>query len=425
MSLESGDPRWSSLREDGSELPREEHPAAIALRTGRPVRDVTLGVHRPDGSVVWLLVSAEPLGESDNRDEGPTVGGVVTTFTDVTASRAAAAALRRSEEQFRHAMALAPIGMALVELDGHFREVNLSLARLVGYEEDELIGLTFQQITHPEDLEADLDNIAHLLDGSLDHYAMEKRYVTKTGEIVWVHLAVSMATDDHDHPAYFIAQIQDITDSRATQERLAHRDGELRAGRVSVVGLRSGKRNRDTLPSVRENGQRHDVTEPQVHGRGVRRLLPVDDGRAVVAPDRQRQRVATDLLHDPRHPLACQLDRVDAGQRRQSQLEGGGPEVVAGIAGVLRHQFQPLEAHQVAMRLGCTHAGGGCQVAQHQRSVGLAQHVQQTESDLDRLNAGTLLHCQSVPLELRLGKFISQCVMCWDSSASAGGRQIR
>ena len=219
MSPESGDFRWNSLQEDGSQLPREEHPAAVAMRTGRPVRDVTMGVPRTDGSVVWLMVSAEPMVGADGRD----AAGVVTTFTDVTATRAAAAALRRSEEQFRHAMALAPIGMALVELDGRFREVNQSLARLVGYGETELMGLTFQQITHPEDLEADLDNIAALLDGSLDHYDMEKRYLTKAGEIVWVHLAVSMATDDRDRPAYFIAQIQDITDSRAAKEQLTHR----------------------------------------------------------------------------------------------------------------------------------------------------------------------------------------------------------
>jgi len=223
MSLEPGDLRWHSLREDGSELPREEHPAAIAMRTGRPVRDVTLGVNRPDGSVAWLLVSAELLVDREDRDEESSVEGVVTTFTDVTSARAAAAALRRSEEQFRHAMALAPIGMALVDLDGSFREVNHALARLLGYEEDELVGVTFQQITHPEDLEADLENVARLLDGTLDHYTMEKRYLTKSGEIVWVLLAVSLARDDQDLPAYFITQMSDVTDSRAANQRLAHR----------------------------------------------------------------------------------------------------------------------------------------------------------------------------------------------------------
>jgi len=178
-----------------------------------------MGVPRTDGSVVWLMVSAEPMVGADGRD----AAGVVTTFTDVTATRAAAAALRRSEEQFRHAMALAPIGMALVDLDGSFREVNHALARLLGYEEDELVGVTFQQITHPEDLEADLENVARLLDGTLDHYTMEKRYLTKSGEIVWVLLAVSLARDDQDLPAYFITQMSDVTDSRAANQRLAHR----------------------------------------------------------------------------------------------------------------------------------------------------------------------------------------------------------
>jgi diguanylate cyclase (GGDEF)-like protein/PAS domain S-box-containing protein len=218
-------PRWPALRDDGSELPGEEHPAAVALRTGEAVRDVTMGVTRPDGSQVWLSVSAEPVVDTDDPErgvDGSGIKGVVTTFADVTEARSASAALRRSEEQFRHAMALAPIGMALVELDGTFREVNRSMARLVGYDEDELVGRTFQSITHPDDVGADVGNVSRLIDGSLDHYTMEKRYLTKVGKVVWVLLAVSMARDGQDRPAYLIAQIQDITDTRAAQQRLAH-----------------------------------------------------------------------------------------------------------------------------------------------------------------------------------------------------------
>jgi diguanylate cyclase (GGDEF)-like protein/PAS domain S-box-containing protein len=117
----------------------------------------------------------------------------------------------------------APIGMALVELDGRFREVNRALCRIVGYAEDELVGSTFQQITHPDDLEDDLDRVQQLLDGTIDHYAMEKRYVTSTGEVVWVLLAVSLARDERDEPAYFVSQVQDITDARSARVRLAHK----------------------------------------------------------------------------------------------------------------------------------------------------------------------------------------------------------
>jgi diguanylate cyclase (GGDEF)-like protein/PAS domain S-box-containing protein len=147
----------------------------------------------------------------------------VTTFVDVTDRLASQAALRRSEEQFRLAMAHAPVGMALVSLDGHFLEVNEALARMTGYGVDELVGRTFQQITHPDDIDSDLEQLGLLVSGSITHYTIEKRYLRADGEQVWILLAVSMVRDEDGSPAYFISQIQDVTAARATQERLVHR----------------------------------------------------------------------------------------------------------------------------------------------------------------------------------------------------------
>jgi diguanylate cyclase (GGDEF)-like protein/PAS domain S-box-containing protein len=216
----STDPRWQAVREDGSDYPPEERPAALARTTARRVRDEIMGVRHTDGSLVWLSVNAEPLFDVELGD-GPV--GSVTTFSDVTEARTAARALARSEEQFRSAMAHAPVGMALVGLDGKFIEVNRALCRLVGYEEDDLLGRTFQQVTHPDDLESDLEQLARLRAGEVDHYTMEKRYVTSAGHVVWVRLAVSMARGDDDQPAHYIAQMQDVTAARATREKLAHR----------------------------------------------------------------------------------------------------------------------------------------------------------------------------------------------------------
>jgi PAS domain-containing protein len=129
------------VREDGTPFQPEERPAGIALATGAAVRDVTMGVYRPDGTVAWLEVAAEPMLET-RPDGTQAVCGVVTTFNDVTRARAASRALARSEEQFRAAMAHAPVGIALVGLDGAFVEVNRALCRLVGYDEAALIGST-------------------------------------------------------------------------------------------------------------------------------------------------------------------------------------------------------------------------------------------------------------------------------------------
>ena len=159
------DPRWRAVREDGSDFPAAERPAPVALSRGISVRDVTLGVHRADGTLVWLEVAAEPLFETQ-PDGSSAVVGVVTTFSDITAQRAASRALTRSEEQFRSAMAHAPVGMALVGLDGAFTKVNHALCRLLGYGEAELVGRTFQELTHAEDLGSDLELLEELRAGT-------------------------------------------------------------------------------------------------------------------------------------------------------------------------------------------------------------------------------------------------------------------
>jgi len=288
------DQLWRCVREDGSHFPGEQHPSMEALRTRRPVRDVLMGVHRPDGSVVWIKVNAQPLFDEHSGEE-LVVTGVVTTFVDVTATRAATAALRRSEQQFRAAMEHAPNGMALVELDGRFRDVNPALCALVGYSEQELLGQTFQRITHPDDLDADLANVERLLRGADDSYTMEKRYITKSGSVVWVLLAVSCVRHDDGRPAYFIAQMQDITASHAVKEELAHR-----ALHDPLTGLPNRDMLMDHLAHALARGARADgmatvmfldlddfktVNDTYGHEAGDRLLVTVAERlRAVVRP---------------------------------------------------------------------------------------------------------------------------------------------
>ncbi|MGQ0843191.1 MAG: PAS domain S-box protein [Sporichthyaceae bacterium] len=160
---------------------------------------------------------------------------------DVTHVRAAERALRESEEHSRLSFVHAPIGKALVELDGRWRRVNPALTRLLGYTESELLGLTFQDITHPDDLDADLEKVEHLLAGKIDSYQMEKRYFTATGTTVWVLLAGSLVRNEDGSPSYFIAQIQDITELKRQHEALgnliamlAH---DLRSPLMAVAGF--------------------------------------------------------------------------------------------------------------------------------------------------------------------------------------------
>ena len=126
--------------------------------------------------------------------------------------------LRDSEARFHSAFDHAPVGMALVALDGRFVQVNRRLCQIVGYDEDELLKLDFQSITHPGDLGADLERANELLSGKIDFYHLEKRYIHKSGATVWGLLAGSVVRDEQGHPLYFVAQIEDITERKRTEE---------------------------------------------------------------------------------------------------------------------------------------------------------------------------------------------------------------
>ncbi|WBM72050.1 diguanylate cyclase [Buttiauxella sp. WJP83] len=125
--------------------------------------------------------------------------------------------ITESEARFRNAMEYSAIGMALVSIDGQWLQVNKSLSKFLGYTAEQLRSLTFQQITHPEDLHGDLQQLNMLISGSINSYSMEKRYYTSKGDVVWALLAVSIVRDIDASPLYLIAQIEDINDLKHTE----------------------------------------------------------------------------------------------------------------------------------------------------------------------------------------------------------------
>ncbi len=127
------------------------------------------------------------------------------------------AAIRANQQEFSSAFEYASIGMALVGLDGNFNRVNNSLCKLLGYSAKELKGLTFHDITHPDDLNKDLDFLNKLMAGFIDSYSMEKRYFHKDGSIIWINLSVSMVANADGKPKYFVSQIENITDWKNAQ----------------------------------------------------------------------------------------------------------------------------------------------------------------------------------------------------------------
>jgi len=139
------------------------------------------------------------------------------------------ATLRESEERFRATFEQTAVGIAHVSSEGRFLRINQAFCDLVGYTHDEMLAQTFQEITHPDDLDTDLDNAARLWDGETDIYSREKRYLHKNGEIVWINVMVSLVRGDFGEPRWAVAVAQDITGRKTMEKALTKSEERYRA----------------------------------------------------------------------------------------------------------------------------------------------------------------------------------------------------
>jgi PAS domain S-box-containing protein len=216
---------------------RGMHPVAVETR-----------VRHKDGS--WRHLE----GIASNLLNDPTVEGLVFNHRDVTDRvraeqevrrlneeleervekrtaqlEAALAELMESEERFRVTFEQAAVGVAHVGPDGRWLRVNDKLCEITGYPREELSEMTFQDITHLDDLQKDLDYLNQLLAGQIRTYATEKRYWRKDGSVVWINLTVSAVGDTPDHLKYFITVVEDITERKKAVGALRQSEERYRA----------------------------------------------------------------------------------------------------------------------------------------------------------------------------------------------------
>jgi PAS domain S-box-containing protein len=201
-------------------------------------------------------------------------------------------ALSENQERFRGAFDNAPIGMAMVSPEGRWLQVNRSLCEIVGYTAEELLATTFQAITHPDDLEADLDHVRQMLDGEIRFYQMEKRYFHRQGHIVCVLLSVSLVRDAEGQPLYFISQIQDITERKeaeAALEQQARREALI--NRISSAVHRSLDSTEVFRTAVGELGPHlgADRCIMFMQDKGAGAVVPVAEYRAPGVPSASRK----------------------------------------------------------------------------------------------------------------------------------------
>ena len=156
------------------------------------------------------------------------------TCVDITDLKQTEEALRESEERFRGTFENAAIGIAHKDLTGGFLLVNKKFCDIVGYTRDELLTMTWQDITYPDDVAASLEKYSPLMRGEATSFSLEKRYLRKDHSLVWADVSVSLQRDAAGSPAYAIAMVQDISD----RKRL---EGELRQAKEAAEAANRAK----------------------------------------------------------------------------------------------------------------------------------------------------------------------------------------
>jgi PAS domain S-box-containing protein len=222
--------QWRFIHEDDADTVAT---AMLSLVTGEsPSQVVHYRNYTRDGRVLhceWFMSAV--------FDDAGQLLSMLAFAQDVTARVQAEAEAAEREALFRATFEQAPVGIAHVGLDGRWLRVNRTLCEFFGHPQDELLGMTFQQLTHPEDLDRDLDLLRELLDGRIDRYELRKRYRHRDGRVLWAQLTVSLRRDADGTPLHFISVVEDI--AATVEAELA-----VRRARDSLE-LRVGERTRE------------------------------------------------------------------------------------------------------------------------------------------------------------------------------------
>lgn len=198
--------------------------------------DLEYRIVHPDGSEVMVHSAAEIFLNEPGRP--PRFFG---TMVDITERKQAEEALRESDERFRSVFEQAAVGICYSDLDGKFIRVNKRFCEITGYNAEELLQMTYREITHPDDLAISPDQGRKLLAGEIEAYSFHKRYIRKDGAIIWVNLTVSLMYEASGDPKYEIGVIEDITERKQAEEVQAKLEEQLRqAQKLESIGLLAG-----------------------------------------------------------------------------------------------------------------------------------------------------------------------------------------
>jgi PAS domain S-box-containing protein len=200
------------------------------MESGEAILNLEESYVNSEGQTGWLLTTKVPYQNA----EGIIIGMVGTTL-DITERKRIEEALQRSEEKFRQFFESSAVGIALIPLDvetiGVGKETlnlsNSAMQTFFGYSETELQTKTVTDLSHPEDMNQDIEHIKTLLAGNIESYCLEKRFIRKNGQMVWGNLSVALLKDSANKPTHIISTIQDITERKQAEEALQREHDKL------------------------------------------------------------------------------------------------------------------------------------------------------------------------------------------------------
>jgi len=176
-----------------------------------------------DGRRLNVAITLSPIRNSSGE-----IVNAAAIFHDISERVRIEQSLRASEERFRGAFENAPFGMCLSTLDGHFLQVNATLCKMLGYSENELLSLTWPQLTHPADLKVSADAVDRLLGNPSTCVEIEKRYVHQSGKFIWARNRISLVRDGAGQPLYFVVHIEDIAERKRAEAALRESEERFR-----------------------------------------------------------------------------------------------------------------------------------------------------------------------------------------------------
>ncbi|HYH22551.1 MAG TPA: PAS domain S-box protein [Azospirillum sp.] len=278
----------------------------------------------------------------------PIRNGAALAVTDATASRAADEPLRR-DEPFRLLFEQAGMGMKRMAPDGRLLDANAKLCAILGYELEDLLRLNAADITHPDDLPAELERVRRLLAGEIDSYAVEKRYVTRSGKPVWVRVTSSLARPADSADVYRISMVEDISARKDAERRLEEshalldriletvaepiyvKDGDGRFLMLNSATARAFGRDRDAMI-----------------GKRTADVMPPDFAAKIEAVDRAVMTDGEEVVTEESLPDPTSRDGSKVNLTSKAPLRNAAGEVV-GVVGVSR-DITDRKAAEDAMR---------------------------------------------------------------------------